>query len=955
MKTLSTITLLACLTCSLFAGEKFHWSESLNECQRWLPAMVSHPKVYTFEGERSTNEFECTVVLNEGITVYNIQKKPGQQGALTAIPSFLLQPVESLAGAQEISFEIKLDEPTASALTVTALKFYGDGMPELEVPFKLTKQGEYENVTVKLPADKDFTQYNRFGVKLSGDCEKIAWQWRNWSITGKSATVTPRADKIDTVLALRPDAPAAMFYLSEPLAFNCVIPEDAQYVITALDGKEVQRGSIKPGRNILPKLPCGYYFMTLKSKHWEYFHPRNFCVVADRVALPEGKRAPYSVDSQIDLGNPYGHNRPDIAFPGWRYHTIVNTAARAGFHSVRVGTNFQRHEHYSKKALEASKWLKSLGLTTTHTIIPCGGDMSNPVSVYEHAQIIARDFKGLYDCIEFWNEPTAFGRPMAWNYAASAKATYLGIRSVDPDVTIMSASYLNAPYMKAGMKNGMTEFYDAMCIHVYSGIDTYCDALKRYRKVMADYGLENCNFFITECSSYDGGEATEIGYNGEKFKLQSLKQQTDRADWYTKSQLAMQDLGIALTCSFSLPQMHEWNGFKDWSMVNDDWSARPALAAFSVLNTLLAPAEYLGSLNPAEGVKAHLFQHDDGTQTMAYWRENADGAETLTLTQPNGEYCARNLYGTPTVMTVTDGKLVLPLSTQTAYISGLSGIEVSKRAMFTYDLPKTDEFDRTMIVNLHSGEGLKDAKELMFVTNATAPRAKLTVEVTNLGDKPRTGKVSFGGCVKNVTGPQITVQPMKTEKFDVAVDLDFVTGGIIEDIVAIGEFDGKPCSPAVIQVCYPEAGDLEARPFAGTEKAKNWTPAGAGGVSARDVPEEGAIEFSMKVPTPMNTWLYPRFKFAKGTLADVIGIEFDIWVDEYSVSKGYQDPLVYYSGRAIHYEAPKKPGWKHCVVYTIGAIPEPEEATDIAIGFNTCNIDRKVTYRLRNIKLLYVK
>jgi hypothetical protein len=954
MRKLSAITLLACLSLSLCASEKFFWSESLNECQRWLPAMVSHPKVYTIAGERSTNEFACTVVLNQGITFYSIEKTPGQQGALTAIPSFPLQPVESLAGAQEVSFEIQLDEPAPAALAVTELRFYGAGLPDIAVPFKLTKQGEYEKVVIALPADKDLTKYDRFGIKLSGDCQKIAWRWRNWSVTGKSAVVTPRAEKIDTVLALRPDAPVAMFYLSEPLSFNCVIPEEAQYVITDADGKEVQRGSVNPGRNVLPKLPCGYYFMTLTSAHWEYFHPRNFCVVADRVTLPEGKSAPYSVDTQIDVGNPYSHNRPDSAFPGWRYHTMVNTAARAGFQKVRLGTNFQRHEHYSQKALEASKWLKSLGVTTTHTIIPCGGNMDDPVAVYEHAQIIARDFKGLTDCIEFWNEPQAFGRPMVWNYAAAAKANYLGIRSVDPDVKIISCSYLSPTYMKAGMKNGMTEFYDAMCIHVYCPMDSYVDAVSGYRKVMSQYGMENCNFYITECSSYDGGEAKEIGYNGEKFKLQSLEQQFARADWYTKSQLFMQELGIAATCSFALPQVHEWGGFKDWGMVNDDWSARPALAAFSVLNTLLAPLEYLGMLAPAEGVKAHLFRHDDGTLTMAYWREAKDGAETLVIAQPDGEYCARNLYGTPTQLTARDGKLVLPLSTNTAYISGLTGIEPTKLALFTYDISHTDEYDRTMIVNLKAGEGLKDAKELMFVSNATGPRAKITVEVTNLGDKPRTGVVNFGGCVKAVTGPQITVQPMKTEKFEVALEWSFVTGGIIEDLVASGEFDGKPSSPAVMQVCYPEAGDLVARPFVGTEKTKNWRPAGAGGVSARDL-EDGVIEFSMKVPSPMNTWLYPRYNFPKGTLEGVIGIEFDIWVDEYSISKGYQDPLIYFSNRAIHYEAPTKPGWKHCVVYTIGAIPEPEKATDIAIGFNTCNVDRLVTYRLRNIKLLYVK
>lgn len=940
----------------LGAGETLFWSEALNDASRWEPAQIRHPatgKVFPVE-KKSSNEFSYRALPNLNTILFEIRKNPGQMEELWASPAFPLQSVESLNEAESLSFELFLKEPAPEKLTQSAILLAGRGQETIMLPFELTQQGNFEKITVELPQKQNLEAYDRISLKLATNEDKIVWQWRNASIQGTNASALPRRSPIDTVLAVRPLSPCAMFFESEELGFNFVIPVEAHYAISNAYGKKVQTGVVKPGKNVLPKLPCGYYFLSLQAAGWEYCHSRNFCVVPDRVALPTGKESPYGMDLQIDAISPYFLWLFNEAYPGSKNEKIINATARAGFRNVRIASNYKNDSPYEREKLIVSRDLKEVGVSPTHTSVPCGGSTKDLFAVFQLGKTLARDFGNINGYTEFWNEPEAFGKPTAWNYAAAAKAFYLGIRAEHSNTKVLTASFLSPAYSDTALKSGLSEFFDAFTIHVYDPIEAYADKIRRYRKVLTKHGLEKCAIHITECNSYSEGISFIPGYYCQGVKFQTFEQEMNKADFLIKSQLSMQENGIAAVHSFALPILHEYEGKKDWGLVREDFSARPGLAAFSVLNALLAPAEYQGAYTPAPDVKGFLFQHTDGSQTLAYWWEGTGKQpSTMTLRQKNGSYCFRDLLGTPVVVNVKNGKLQLPLSNRTAYISGLKGLKPLSPALGLGErVYHTDQYDRSVIINLITKEGIKIAPNPMLAY-PTKPQAKLEVQVWNMSEETKKGTVILQGAVKTVTSPELVLKPLSVEKFILDVEFALPAGEVFYDLTASGNFGEKPVSPAVIPICFPEATELRAISFAGTEKAENWRVGAAGPMRIINDAMENAVSFEATVPHPMNNWIYPRFDFPKGTLRGAIGFEFEMWVDEETIEKGYQFPQMYFNAFNMDYVPPSKTGWQTMRVYFTGIVSDPEEVTDIGIGFNTLNIGKLVVFKIRNMKILY--
>lgn len=946
------IEFLCVATVLLGADETFFWSEALNQAIRWRPAGIKD-NLYNAK-PKSSNEYIYMGIPNQDTIRFEIQKTPGQKSELRAVPVFPLQPVESLAGAERISFELELQEPSPTELIRAEIRLCRNDFVLAAIPFEIKHKGRFEKISLQLPPG-NYADSNLIELEIATDEDKLIWQLRKAVVSGSSGTPMPAQKVIDTVLAVRPLAPCAMFYASEEPAFNFVIPVKARYLVRDAYGKAMMTGEFAPGRNTLKKLPCGFYLLTLEAPDLQFTRVRNFCVVSDRIELPEGVEPPYAIDAHFDAGQATYQMRPNYAFPGMHYEQIINATIRAGFHNARVGVNYQRDSDYNQQTLFYAREMKKMGVCVTQTVIPCGGDTS-PLKIYEYAQRVAKDFRGITSYIEFWNEPQAFGCPLAWNYAASAKAFYQGIKSVSSEMKVLTASFLSPIYASSALKSGLSEFFDAFCTHVYDGIEGYDKKIAAYRNVLEKHGQKDCFIHITECNSYSEGYAKEIGYCGEKFKFLNFEQEMAKAVFFVKSQLSMQENGIAATHSFSLPPLHEWSGNKDWGMMRDDYSARPVLAAFSVLNTLLAPAKYLGSCSPAPGVKGHLFRHIDGTQTLAYWRETESAPQTtrdtLTLKLDNGSYCFRDMLGTPRTIKVDFGKVKLPLSEFPAYISGFHEMNPSKRPLIGKQSNHKDCYDRDIILDIAAKEGLKNSKQL-FVATPEAPAGKIEVMVNNIGTKTKRGTVSLSGAVKTVTSSEIFVEPMSQKKIELPVEFALPGNEIFGDLVAVGNFDDKPTSPAVIPICAPAPHKLMAVPFPGADQSERWVPGAAG--PSKITQEGNAVVIEATVPHEMNSWIYPRLHFQKGTLRNVIGFEFEMQVDEETIREGYQNPGIYFNNSRMEYTAPASPGWTRIYAYWHGIVPDPADIDNISIGFNTRKVGSPVIYKLRNIKLLYQK
>ena len=144
-----------------------------------------------------------------------------------------------------------------------------------------------------------------------------------------------------------------------------------------------------------------------------------------------------------------------------------------------------------------------------------------------------------------------------------------------------------------------------------------------------------------------------------------------------------------------------------------------------------------------------------------------------------------------------------------------------------------------------------------------------------------------------------------------------------------------------------------AVPFPGANQSERWVPGAAG--PSKITQEGNAVVIEATVPHEMNSWIYPRLHFQKGTLRNVIGFEFEMQVDEETIREGYQDPGIYFNDSRMEYTAPASPGWTRIYAYWHGIVPDPADIDNISIGFNTRKVGSPVIYKLRNIKLLYQK
>lgn len=969
--------LFVCSAVMLAGAEPLVWSDALNDASRWCGFDVIAGK-WSFLQKTPA----------EGIR-FESDSAGVHNGDFRFLPLFRLFDMETLNGAEMLSFDICVEKGDMTEGSVLFDR-------EVSVSFTVTKKREYQTIHIplkKLP--EKLGKYRQIQIGFREAIGKTAWYLRNVRVEG-SGSGAADLKKIDGNLAMRPTAPGGVFYESEPLKFAAVLPESAQYTIKDIWGKTVQQGVVNPGGNVLTSLPRGYYFLTLHSDKRDYANRRRFTVVSDRSVLPEGRESNYSLVLASHMGRSnIRFNRFCTVTPGGSIHILSELAARAGAFTVRDHTHWLEPApgvYEFEEPLVIARQLKERGIVLTDMIagaprwsfsgkfpIPQGlqHDLQLPDDLrhaFNYSKALVEHFRGLTKYCEFWNEPDAHANA-AWNYAAAMKAAYLGFREGNPDVKVLSGSFLTYAYPEIAMKSGMAEYFDVFNFHSYTPVVDFDIQMRDLKKMLSDAGAGDRPMVCTELGTTHLGEPTAASYRTD-IKERNDAQDMLYAEFVVKSQIIMQNYGLNIGYTFLLPPCADSAphgvGPADWAMMGFDNSAKPALTAFSVLSHELADAEMLGTYDTVPGMRGFLFRRSDGTQTLVLWkissletvigRVSYNGAddEPVIISLPDGTYRVSDIFGTEKTLQSQNGKLMLQVSRLPLYVSGLHGLKPAKEFHKRQNhVKKRNDLDKTIVANIVTGSDMP-ISGIRLYSELKKPTAEMGLHLYNFSDEVKRGTLQFSGGTIDRDFGTVTIPPRGRIELKMNITPEVHPGQPFTDVAVNGIFNGKKITPAVMPVLISDS-VIKTKPISGADRASGWQDSKLCNMTRSDDPDNHAVTFKGKFGRP-NGYIYPEYVLNKDeSLKDAVGLEFEMWLDPATGEKGLNDCRVQlvcdgpFPGSKqetvlLLYDAPMDGNWKKIRVFFAYKVKDPAKIRKVLIGLMP--LTTEVEFKVRNLKML---
>lgn len=951
------------LFCLLFAASVFaetlHWSDALNDLKRWqfMPTVrhANHGK----SDWSSAYCFTFPLKGNEPGVEYEMTRKENHKDELYGEIRFNLHDEESLKGAKAISFDgkISLDQ---GAKAQKVLVFAGDKKYAVNLP----ADGEFHPVTVKLDGlDGEKCRFLRFYIRTTGNKTQLAL--KNMKIDVEAAAAPPFKYPVAVDLAIRAKAPGTVFYVGEPLEFTAVIPEASAYAVSDVYGRLWQFGMLKPGKNILPALPTGYYFLSLADKK-KYINNRSFAITGERITLPPGKDCNYTFGGDFEFACPL----PEIpTYPGSRGFELADIASRMGLFTLRsIYFWFGPEDYYYNETKKRFQELMAQkGVPVSHMIAPgpilkqVVGDLRflyNKVNK-ETAAEQSKNWKYL----EFWNEPESFGMPNVWQLTAIAKTAYLAAKKANPALQVQTPSLFRGPILAEMLKSGFVDYFDVHNIHCYDAQSTWAEYIKAHLDVMNAAGIGNRPLHITEIGANNEGAGKKMSYR-KGHRAHSLQQEISVAAFLPKSQIMMQAYGVDLAYNFCFAAYSEHHGLKVWGTLRYDNSAKINYIAFANLAKTLGHAEYLGTYDFAPGCAGYLFRTPDGKQTLAFWSDDSKASAlvpslTVKIPQGKGKYTLKDNFGFTSEISSVDGFVTVPVTYSPAYLVGLSGLKVAKPAMVKTGSYKTPaNRDTTIVLYPLHGDGfqVEPKKNYLLPQKETG---KIKLEIYNFDTVKKSGKLSYkGAAVKDDPGT-FEIEPMGKKVIELNVSPVFPKDDYRTDFVINGVFNGKEISPACINIRDLKRIRYKAKMLDYT-KLNRWYLACNGKTIAKlNKNDKKVIDFTFYPDSYKGNvaWCSPGYILQKGeSFKGAIGVQFDVKMTP-AAAKNYWYSILFFgktNGKRDKLSSPykKHSEWQTVTVFFMDRLQDLDLIKDLQIDIESKRF-QKTEYSLRNIKILY--
>ncbi len=769
------------------------------------------------------------------------------------------------------------------------------------------------------------------------------------------------------------------------------------------------------GETALPRLPAGYYRLAGEPAITAS-GPREPDVLATIavVSAPEDLARPASQFYGVDSAQSWVSSPGSFACPwngGDTFRTVSDLVRLAGFPHVRERMRWGEVEKapgafdYGKYMYNADL-LRERGVAVLgmfHDCPPWAGPIRRLPSrldvVYDSCKRLAADFGDRMRAWEFWNEPDiSFAPEPVWDYAAALKAAYLGMKAARPDMPVMHGGFSQPPaeaYSEALYDNDAGKFSDAYTIHNYGSITDYSAFFAAVRDFLRRHGFGGRAVFVTESgTNLEGpaapqetpppGAGAECGAR-KGVKAHSPEQELVVAEFYPKSQIAMQMEGVSRNFFFVFGAYGERGGAKDWGTLRRDGTAKPVFAAMSTMLREVGSARLEGEIRVGDGLRAYLFGHADGSQTVAFWAVSPvdtarggtvsagpDCGRTLRLELPRGTWeCVAgggrfrfaDMCGAVSfVESAADGALPLPVTRFPAYVSGLSALkaDVPARPMphVSPYLPDPGE-DLTVVLRAEL-----DPEDFEMAGNKTCAMFKgvtgrARIQVWNLGDGSKTGRVDVAGCHAEGLPDTIALGPRGSPPFE--FDCTLVPAGDADAVGALdfaGSFDGRRSSRLHVPFAVPHLMFKGARrKELGWRSVSNWRRNDSADVYDVVWDEaEQAIRFDVAWSDPdIDRWFYPvlRLRSSDESLDDAAAVVFEVKTAQDKIENDFRHSMVWLDGKRggqtrLRYRPPVET-WERRLV-PLNGLAMPEDVAALRIGANPQG--SRMTFWIRNVEIL---
>lgn len=814
------------------------------------------------------------------------------------------------------------------------------------------------------------------------------------------------AADLETSTLITTEAPGNVFTnLKQPIfkAVKDFPAESVSYTVSDWRGAVIASGEWKnPKENSLSLAvkDFGYYTLSITAPGVQFKGAESFALVIDpseRTYNPDSFFAMDTAQSWLCRQKPNNPRQPEDGFK-----TVSDIAKLAGLSMIR--------ERMSWGSVEAkpgefawAQYKVNADLLQERNIQICGmfhdapkwtksGSEKLPddlFALYNFTKTATVTFKGQMTAWEFWNEQDiSFCPDPAWDYAAAQKAAYLGFKAGNPDIPVLLGAFCQYPFpsfTRTVMKNGVIDYLNVFNYHSYFQFDKYPELNSDIRKLLAEAGDENVKVWFTENGSNHEGHGKINSYVKDTME-HNEDQELIMTEFTPKSQIIMQSCGVDRDFFFVLPAYNEKGGGKAWGMLRYDYTVKPHYVAFSNLTKQLSNAKYLGKYNAGEGIKAFLYEQQDGSQTLAFWSESELDKTTKNdspvnllnnferdLTVKTSKGFLASLLGSDSDLTLSDslgktvslksedGKLTVKSSRYVSYLSGLHGLKASEAAPSSghFHQPPADmDIEIVLKARMDDPAFKPYDKSVAWIK---ADEAKISFDVYNFGDKEKSGVLKSTGS-GSVSGlPEKISVPAKSKVTVNAVYRpSFAKGSASSDLSLSGVFNGKRISPIYIPVYSPneleKCAVVKSLPF---DKVERWRKNSSGDMTISYDSAEKALKVNVKFEKAKDWWAYPEFvlNLPSESLAGASAVSFEIKAVQKDNFKDYAynylmivSENVKETGKAVNlpYNHPTQ-DWQTMFVSLENTGIKPEDIKMLRLGMNPKK--EEVTWWVRNIKI----
>lgn len=320
----------------------------------------------------------------------------------------------------------------------------------------------------------------------------------------------------------------------------------------------------------------------------------------------------------------------------------------------------------------------------------------------------ATRYKGKINYYEYWNEPNTIlntNEEVYW-YVRTVKELYPLLKSIDSNIKLTIGAMRTDGAASNTFKtsneifdmfyeNNLDKYSDNFSIHVY---DYRKDQLNNiYRRLIE----EHVNLF-----SDDGGfqEYLVTEHGASTFKANGGATEEKQASVLITQSIINDEYNVETDISYTFrnrtatEENSETIARYNFGTISQDYTPKPAYYTMKNYYENTNGAEYIGTVNLADGLETHVYDKDGKTKIIT-WSTNTNN----TISIPYENFTASDMYGN--AIENTDG--TLKIISSPVYLDNVS-TKYFYEAISNTALQKYAEFEEKFSTELESIDGLQE-------------------------------------------------------------------------------------------------------------------------------------------------------------------------------------------------------------------------------------------------------